>query len=205
MNQHRYIFLILILLSQLSFAQVPENSQKATKELPFFCLSWAEIELYEVINKYRNRHNLPDIPLSASLTYVAQVHAKDLAEHYDYNARCNLHSWSDNGTWSSCCYSSDHKESACMWMKPEELTGFTGYGYEIAYWNSYDYANQTRIAGDALKAWKKSRGHNNVIINRSTWKDLDWKAMGIGIYEGYVLVWFSDEVDDSPEPGICVE
>jgi len=202
----RIFFIVLYLFINLNtFAQPYGNDENSYKNFPLVCLSWEEIELYELINQYRKRHHLPAIPLSTCLTYVAQRHARDLAENYKFDEFCNLHSWSENDNWSSCCYDSDHRNVKCMWSKPEELTGFDGYGYEIAYWNNFSYNDMSRIADDALSAWKKSKGHHTVIINRSTWKDLKWKAIGIGIYEGFVLVWFSDQNDDLPVPGICVE
>jgi hypothetical protein len=181
----------------------PLKHNSDIKELRSVCISRSEWKLYQLINQYRKRAHLPNIPLSYSLTYVAQSHARDLAAHYENDAVCNLHSWSNSGPWTSCCYTSDHKESECMWNKPEELTGFKGFGYEIAYWNNYDYIDPDDIADDALKAWKKSKGHNFVIINRGMWKELDWKAIGVGIWKGYVLVWFSDMEDPMPSPRVC--
>lgn len=77
-----------------------------------------------------------------------------------------------------------------MWKKPSELTDYTGDGFEIAF-------NTTGIPEpeDALKRWKGSPGHHNVIINAGTWKNTEWKAMGVGISGGYVLVWFGREED----------
>jgi len=201
-NQSSFILLVLILF----ISGIAQSQLSGSKDIsPVICLSWEEVRLYRIINDHRARHRLPEIPLSASLTHVAQVHAKDLAENYVYDELCNLHSWSDKGQWSPCCYSSDHKRSDCMWNKPEELTTFNGQGYEIAYWNNREYEHLDELADDALHAWRKSRGHHNVILNRSKWKEVRWLAMGVGIYEGFVLVWFSDEADPLPAPGICLD
>ena len=48
----------------------------------------------------------------------------------------------------------------------------------------------------ALSSWKKSKGHNSVIINGNRWNDNEWKAIGIGMHEGYATVWFGHY----PEP-----
>jgi uncharacterized protein YkwD len=41
-------------------------------------LSDEESKLYNIIMQYRNEKGLPDIPLSKSLTFVAQTHVQDL-------------------------------------------------------------------------------------------------------------------------------
>jgi exopolysaccharide biosynthesis protein len=50
-------------------------------------------------------------------------------------------------------------------------------------------------ATTALKSWKGSASHNAVIINSGMWKKSDWKAIGIGMYNGYACVWFGEEPD----------
>ncbi len=108
----------LCLLSALaSFAQQP------TEE---------ELKLYNLIMEYRQEHNQPVIPLSKSLTIVAQTHVKDLQENRPVHGNCNMHSWSDQGPWTPCCYTPDHAQATAMWNKPRELTAYTGKGYEIA-------------------------------------------------------------------------
>ncbi|HNS18382.1 MAG TPA: CAP domain-containing protein [Bacteroidales bacterium] len=153
----------------------------------------AEYRLYGMINEYRTELELPPVPLSFSLCIVARTHARDLAENLPYDERCNLHSWSANGPWSACCYEKDHEQAPCMWEKPSELTPYKGRGYEIAYWNDFWYENPDDIVVDALNAWKKSNGHLSVMINTDRWRELEWKAMGVSVYKGYVLVWFGEE------------
>ena len=139
--------------------------------------------------EYRKEKGLPQIPISVSLTFVAQTHVKDLANNRPNNGICNAHSWSSNGKWRACCYTADHARAECMWSKPRELTNYQGNGYEIACWSSADIdANQ------ALAEWKSSSGHNAVIINQGIWKD-QWNAIGIGIYQGFAVVWFGKEFD----------
>lgn len=149
---------------------------------------------------YRKSKRLPTIPLSAKLTQVAQAHAKDLASQYKFDPdnRCNPHSWSKKGKWSSCCYTSDHKEAKCMWDKPKEIAGYESPGYEIAY-----YSSSGAKAEEGLAGWKKSPGHNPLIINEGMWKKVKWKAVGIGFYGEYGVVWFG-ELADETTPGNCV-
>ncbi|MBI9038067.1 MAG: CAP domain-containing protein [Bacteroidales bacterium] len=167
-----------------------------------FCISETEFELYKLINDYRNDKGLSKIELSKSLSFVAKTHAKDLAENYKESERCNMHSWSNNGDWSSCCYSSDHRKAKCMWNKPEELTNYKGIGYEIAFYST-DPADLANQAEASLRGWKKSKGHNSIIINRGQWKKAQWKSLGIGIYGDYVVAWFGQENDPDGKPTFC--
>jgi uncharacterized protein YkwD len=163
------------------------------------CLSVEEMKLYKLINEYRTKKGLPSISLSAKLTKVAQAHAKDLSENHDPNNKsCNLHSWSDKGEWISCCYTPDHAEAECMWNKPKEISGYTSSGYEISYFSEAGASAEEGIAG-----WKKSNAHNEVIINQGIWKKITWKAVGIGIYKGYGVVWFGD-LEDNEKAGTCL-
>lgn len=165
---------------------------------PSVCLSAEENKIYEQINAYRKQYKLPRIPLSASMTTVAQIHAKDLETNQPVKGKCNLHSWSDQGSWSACCYTNDHARAKCMWEKPKELSTYPGDGYEIAYWQS-DGAN----AKAAMSGWKKSTPHNNMLINRDIWKKLTWNACGVGLYGNYAVVWFGKEKDPEGEAKQC--
>lgn len=157
------------------------------------CLSLEEKKLYDLIIKYRKEKKLASIPLSAKLSLVAQIHAKDLSENYKpFNAACNLHSWSDKGAWESCCYTNDHATSECMWSKPREIAGYESSGYEIAYYNSAGAG-----AVDGIEGWKESKGHNQVMINDGMWGKIKWKAIGIGIYKEYGVVWFGELRDET--------
>jgi len=176
----------LILFCALS-AYSPQHADS------FICLQPEEKKLYDLIMDYRKSLGLEAIPLSAKLTQVAQIHARDLSENHDTtNEKCNLHSWSKKGNWTSCCYTNDHKQAKCMWDKPREIAGYNSNGYEISYYSSVG-AN----ALEGLEGWKKSAGHNRVIINEGTWKQLEWRAIGIGMYKEYGVVWFGVLEDDA--------
>jgi len=165
------------------------------------CLTEEEQKLYDLIMQYRKSKKLKAIPLSTALTRVAQAHVRDLSENYEYadGNPCNPHSWSDKGKWTPCCYTSDHKQAKCMWDKPKEISGYEGIGFEIAYFSS---AGATATEG--LEGWKKSPGHNPVIVNLGTWSKTEWKAIGVGIYKEYGVVWFG-EVEDNVKPVRCEE
>lgn len=185
------ILLYVVVALTLVFA-TPEKKQ------PEVCLSAEEFKIYEQLNAYRKQYKLPKIPLSASMTIVAQAHAKDLQDNQPVKGNCNLHSWSDKGKWTDCCYTNDHARAACMWDKPRELSTYKGDGFEISYWQS-DGAN----ANSAISGWKKSTPHNNMMINRDIWKKLSWNACGVGLYGNYAVVWFGREVDPAGEAKKC--
>jgi len=192
----RFLFASAILFSGIvnGFSQNNDAFRKLLHDEVVY-LTLSEKRLFDLINEYRMQQKLPPLELSVSLSKTAQVHVRDLAINKPYNKRCNLHSWSDKHFWKGFCYTDNHNNAASMWEMPSLLTGFKGNGYEIAYWNNFDYHDPEQIAVDALNAWKNSQGHHNVIINRSIWKKLEWKAIGVGVYKGYVSVWFSDTDD----------
>src|SRR5690348_12571833 len=85
----------------------------APKQLTFHseevCISAEEMKLYNLITEYRKSKKLKAIPLSLKLTQVAHAHTHDLSENYQFDVdnKCNPHSWSKHGKWSSCCYTPD--------------------------------------------------------------------------------------------------
>ncbi|MBK9191666.1 MAG: hypothetical protein IPM77_09200 [Crocinitomicaceae bacterium] len=163
-------------------------------------LSEEEKKLYVLLTGYRQMNELEKIPLSRSLTYVAQMHCMDLENNAPDKNTCNAHSWSESEKWTGCCYTPDHKMSNCMWSKPGEMTPYQGYGFEIACGSSDDlYKSFVMTAEYALHAWKESTGHNNVILNKENWENLTWNAVGVGIYKGFACVWFGRETDPAGE------
>jgi len=161
------------------------------------CVSEEEHALIESVRSYRASQNLPEVPLSGALTEVAQAHVRDLADEAPHEAsRCNLHSWSDDGSWSPCCYTDDHANASCMWDKPAELTDYDSAGYEIAYQGPSD-------AELIIAQWKASPGHNAVMVNRGQWTNFTWQAMGVGIVDDFAVIWFGREEDASEAPSLC--
>jgi len=156
------------------------------------CLSDDEEKLFKIINAYRETLDLEAISYSASLTKVAQAHVQDLAANYTFKrgAKCNPHSWSKKGEWTSCCYTSDHKKAQCMWDKPREIANYDSNGFEIL-----SYSSDGVTPGEALTGWQKSRGHHEVMINAGTWKKVTWGGMGVGIYKEWAVVWFAEKSD----------
>lgn len=190
------IHLPFLLLTTICSLNTVEEDIFSDNEI---CLSVEEQKLYEIIMDYREEKELSKIPFSAKLTKVAQMHAEDLSKHYKFDPKnkCNPHSWSKNGDWSPCCYTNDHKQAQCMWDKPREIAGYDGDGYEIAYYHS-----DAATAEPALKGWQKSSGHNPLLVNSGIWKEIEWKGIGVGIYQNYAVVWFG-RVDDESDMVSC--
>ncbi|WP_455381299.1 CAP domain-containing protein [Salinispira pacifica] len=148
-----------------------------------------EEALYNLLMEYRTSKGLPEIPVSKSLTFVAQAHVRDLSTH-TFDKQYNSHSWSKDGPWTGGGYTPDHKNARLMWDKPRELTRYPGNGYEIALW-----APPAATPAGALRGWQGSFYHNQVIVSEGPWARHPWKAIGIGMYGAYAVVWFGEESD----------
>jgi len=193
------VLLLLVLFSAKCVQQKDTN----INPLPEICLTQAETELYRLITEYRTEKGLPEINLSISLSFVARTHAIDQTGNFREGSRCNMHSWSGEGEWSSCCYTADHKKAKCMWDKPRELTNYSGDGFEISFYSTYPYSSPAAFAKDILDGWKKSPGHNDMILNKGMWKKVSWQSIGVGIYGEYANVWFGREEDSAGKPRPC--
>jgi hypothetical protein len=141
--------------------------------------------LAKLINDYRASIKLPRIAISPELTKVAQTHVHDLNVNKPVKQGCNMHSWSEQGSWTSCCYDSSKEAARCMWVKPKEIAGYSGNGYEIA-------ANASGITPEyALEMWQNSPAHHEVMINKRIWTK-PWRAMGVAIEGDHAVAWFGE-------------
>lgn len=184
------IFLLLLIHSFTQGAGTTHSPQEPVD----VCLSAQEQELFDLINSYRIKQGLKTIPFSGKLTLVAKAHVADLTNQYvvDDNNPCNLHSWSDAGDWSACCYTPDHSQARCMWEKPMEIAGYRGDGYEIAFYDS-----RAAVPAEALEAWQHSPDHDRVLSNKDIWKKVTWNAVGIAVSGEYAVAWFGQVADPS--------
>lgn len=187
--------LLLIAIIPLTIA-AQRSYDPAKYKMAGVCLSKNEKLLYDMVMKYRKEKGLPSIPVSRSLTYVAQLHVWDLATNIPVQGDCNLHSWSAKGPWKQVCYTDDHKKSALMWSKPKELTTYSGSGYEIACMST------NMSPAEALNCWSGSQPHNNVILNIGMWSE-KWNAIGIGMMGDYSVIWFGNMADTETSPAVC--
>ncbi|NMM49627.1 CAP domain-containing protein [Marinigracilibium pacificum] len=188
----------LILTLILSLSTSFFSTEKPVQTTESICITSEEALLLEILNDYRISKKLHSVKLSSKLTLVAKTHARDLMENYSFDETCNPHSWSDKGNWTSCCYTSDHKQSNCMWNKPKEIAEYYAHGYEIIFYHS-----GKATAEDALKGWKNSTAHNEVVTNTSIWKQIKWESIGVAIDGNWAVVWFGPAPDQSPQPKIC--
>jgi uncharacterized protein YkwD len=143
-----------------------------------------EQRLYNLVNQYRAQNGLPAIRFSPSLTMVANRHVQDLEK----NIKTLTHGW------SNCPYNASNQATYdCMWKAPQRFgTPYPGNGYENAHGGSGGYKAN---ANSALESWKTSSAHNAVILNQGMWQNRPWQALGVGIYGGYAVLWFGEEVD----------
>jgi serralysin len=156
-----------------------------------------EVKLYNLVNEYRSQNGLPAIPLSKALTTVANRHVQDVAENLNiqFNDGRNPHSWS----WGAFDLNNPATYTN-MWDAPQRLkTGYPGRGYE----NFFRTSASAVDAVTALESWKTSPGHNDVILNRGSWQNRPWNAIGIGIYKGNAVLWFGEETDPTGTPTIA--
>ncbi len=146
-----------------------------------------EAKLYALVNQYRAEHNLPPVPLSKSLTLIANRHTRDL----DENIGELTHGW------SNCPYDANNGNYTCMWQSPQRFqTAYPGNGYE----NAYGASGFDATAEGAFQSWIGHAPHRDVMINQDIWQRHPWNAIGIGIYKGYAVIWFGEEGDPSGQP-----
>ncbi len=85
-----------------------------------------------------------------------------------------------------------------MWDKPKELTPYKYRGYELAY---YDPEG---INPDSLMSfWLTIPQVQDMLLNRRAYKEKKWKAAGVGIQNGYAVIWFGQVKDKLIAPKIC--
>jgi hypothetical protein len=174
---------------------------------PAGCLNQDEELMAQLVNDYREANFLTEIPLSQTLTLVAQWHladhdyATEVTGEYGSDPSCSQHSWYGipGAPYTSCCYTGDPADYACMWDKPREISGnvYTENGFELA---AFGYADVEA----ALQAWQNSPPHNDMILNQGMWSSFVWRAMGMGVSSDRYFVWFSTLEDPAGSPTPCV-
>jgi hypothetical protein len=162
------------------------------------CLTSDEANLAAHINNFRKQNNLPEIALSASLSFVAKTHVADLQTNKPDTSICNTASWSDKGRWTPCCFNSYVLKYECMWDKPKELTSYTYRGYELSY-----FEEGIVDVDDVFNLWKTTNAAVDMLLSQNSHSDKKWLAMGVGISENYVSVWFGQRTDPAGKPANC--
>lgn len=162
------------------------------------CISDNEFRLYNQINKIRIDHDEEIIPLSRSLTYIAQLHVKDLNKYHPDTSICNFHSWSDNGNWTACCYNSYIESEDCMLNKPKELTDYPAKGYEMVLWD------KIALNPDSLYSMlREIPVPADMICNSGNYDNMSWESVGIAIEGKYASIWFGRVKDREGTVEVC--
>ena len=177
------LFLTVALINP-TFADNDTCSQQGiltATDCPGDGLEREELRLYEMVNQYRLQNGLSPIPLSPSLTRVANRHVRDLAENMGYLTP----------SWSDCRYNdSDSSTWGCMWQAPQRLdTTYTTPAYEIIAANGYKI-----FAITALQQWQQNSAYPAIMLNQYQWTR-PWQALGVGIYQRYAVLWLGKELD----------
>lgn len=172
--------------------------KQMNEELKGGCMTQEEMILFNLVNDLRKQNKLEIIPLSWSLSKVSDMHIHDLQSWNPQEKGCSLHSWSETGPWKPCCNTKDPSGTRCMNDKPSELTGYSGKGYELIYWD-----DETATPFDAFELWKQVEASREMILNKGKWESKSWKAMGVGIENGYAVIWLGDKTDKFFNISIC--
>jgi len=183
--------LSLLILNTKSIAQTDTISED-------FCISSEEYQLYQLINDYRKTFALAPIDLSKSLSFVAKKHVHDLAVNYNPDSICNMHSWSDKGRWASICFPSEQSKKNNVWLKAKEIIGYPSEANEITFWSNVESSPR-----QILNFWRENKESNDLLINQLDWEKKSWNAIGIGIENGYAVVWLGESVDFEVSTSVC--
>lgn len=201
MTFRNVVFFLFLILSAGLTGTAQNIPVKQVMDVPAgFCVTEAEWKLYRMINEYRRQYDLPPVPLSTSLCFVAKTHVKDLFLNHPDQDPCNAHSWSDKGPWKPFCYPGDEnpKKGISVWDKPKELSKYNGKGYEIVYWE-----NNAVVIDSIITFWKSIDYFNGFLMNTGKWQGKRWNAIGIGIWENYAVAWFGEVPDPDGVPYVC--
>jgi hypothetical protein len=86
-----------------------------------------------------------------------------------------------------------------LWSAPQRLkTTYSAIAYEIICGGDGEIT-----AEEALRCWQNNSLNNDLIINQGLWQNYQWRAMGIGIYNGYAVLWLGEKIDGgktAPKP-----
>lgn len=194
MNKSLLVALFLYTGSVLSQA-IPPNTG--------VCQTAEEAELVRLVNEYRAANGKPPVVNNMWLSATGQWHAWDLTTNPNVvGGQCNIHSWSNlpppGVFWQGVCYTADHAQAEQMWGKPGQISAglYTGAGFELS-----TICGCTQTANNALLWWRGSPAHNDVILNQGpTWSGILFTGMGVGIKDGYAMLWFGNGSVSGPMP-----
>jgi hypothetical protein len=202
---------ILVALIGTSRACLPVDARVGT------CLTVEEADLARLVNEYRQSLSppLPPLPISRTLTKVAQRHARDTVPNSPdaLHWRCNQHSWSATcpDTWRPLCFTASPKSTQSMWSKPREFNpAFQHDGYGISTKIFRLPSRSSKVVhltpAGAMSSWKSSPPHDEVLTRSAAWHSAahpDFQPFGVGMYEGRAHAWFSYGSDPAGSVPLC--
>jgi hypothetical protein len=164
---------------------------KELKTLPAnYSITKNEMKLSDAINAFRAKHELGELQLSPSLSFVAKTHLNDIRLYSKDEHGCNMNSWSDKGKWIPCCFNEKQKNLDLMTSKPSEIIGFRGKGYEIVIASKKGASTK-----DLVALWLNTKSTQDFIMNKGLWSNRNWQCMGVSIYNGFASIWASEMPD----------
>lgn len=192
-------FLMFIMLFVLVFPVIAAENQGITNgnDTIRSRMTQDETVLFNMINDMRIQNKLPAIPFSSDLCKVANTHIADLIKYKPQDKGCSLHSWSGSGKWTSCCNTKEVFGIQCMKSKPREITGYKGDGFELIYWGE-DKATPE----EAAALWKQVDASSDMILSRAKWSGYQWKALGVGMKDGYAILWLGDSINSKVQDNL---
>ena len=72
------------------------------------------------------------------------------------------------------------------------LLGKTIYHFSDKGYENWAWYSRATTATQALNQWKRSPGHNTLMINAGQWGRIQWRGVGASILGGHAVLWFGD-------------
>ena len=186
-----YKLLLTISACILMSAPMVLAQNKELKTVPAnYSITKNELQLFEAINIFRAKHDLGELQLSPSLSFVAKTHLNDIRLYGKDEHGCNMNSWSDKGKWIPCCFNEKQKNLDLMTSKPSEIIGFRGKGYEIVI-----ATKKGASIKDLAALWLSAKSTQDFIMNKGQSSNQNWQCIGVSIYNGFASIWASEMPD----------
>ncbi|MFY0608541.1 MAG: hypothetical protein JXR10_17625 [Cyclobacteriaceae bacterium] len=136
-----------------------------------------QIALMHSINDYRAGLGLVALPMSADMTRIAELHAKDAIENNPCGLTSCTHSWSSNGEWASWFNGSGD----CLSYVADPSKGYPNTVGQICTgpWNHSDWTIE-QFADTAVNNWHNSPSHRAILRTPCTSGDC---SMGLSYYQ----------------------
>ncbi|MCC5944504.1 MAG: SPOR domain-containing protein [Bernardetiaceae bacterium] len=162
-----------------------------------FCVSEQELQLHQDINKLRNGTRMKGvIPLSYKLSYVARLHAQDIAKNYGLDKVSKgqgYYGWSSEGFWEECMVMSE-SPNACASTQAKAIIGYEAALDELVFYGK---------GRELIDFWRSDSHFSALLMQRGDWSRRKHRAMGVGVYKDIICIWIGDEADTLGAPPLC--